>query len=82
MPAYLQNWKLIHNDSVDAHDTRIKNELYTFRAKHEFAKKCLRHNLPLVVNNIPDIVKEKRITHNLNGFAKYVKQNLLQTQVQ
>ena len=79
LPAYLQNWKLIPNDNVHTHDTRIKNELYTFRAKHEFAKKCLRHNLPLIVNNIPDIVKEKLITHSLNGFAKYVKQNLLQT---
>ena len=56
LPAYLQNWKLIPNDNVHTHDTRIKNELYTFRAKHEFAKKCLRHNLPLIVNNIPDIV--------------------------
>ena len=79
LPAYLQNWKLIPNDNVHTHDTRIKNELYTFRAKHEFAKKCLRHNLPLIVNNIPDIVKEKLITHILNGFAKYVKQNVLQT---
>ena len=51
LPAYLQNWKLIPNDNVHTHDTRIKNELYTFRAKHEFAKKCLRHNLPLIVNN-------------------------------
>ena len=79
LPAYLQNWKLIPNDNVHTHDTRIKNELYIFRAKHEFAKNCLRHNLPFIVNNIPDIVKEKLITHSLNGFAKYVKQNLLQT---
>ena len=48
----------------------------------------IRHNLPLIVNNISDIVKDKLITHivkdklithSLNGFAKYVKQNLLQT---
>ncbi len=79
MPAYLQDWKLIPKDNVHTHDTRIKNELHTFRAWHEFAKKCLRHNLPLIVNNIPDIVKDKLATHSLNGFAMYVKLNLLQT---
>ena len=79
MPAYLQDWKLIPKDNIHAHDTRIKNELHTFRARHEFAKKCLRHNLPLIVSNIPDIVKDKLATHCLNGFAMYVKLNLLQT---
>ncbi len=48
LPAYLQDWKLIPKDNVHTHDTRIKNELYTFRARHEFAKKCLSHNLPLI----------------------------------
>ncbi len=39
LPAYLQDWKLISKDSVHTHDTRIKNELHTFRARHAFAKK-------------------------------------------
>ena len=37
LPVYLQqNWRIIFN-----YDTRIKNEIYTYKTKHEFAKKCL-----------------------------------------
>ena len=39
------------------------------------------HASPLVVGpiDISDIVKDKLATHSLNGFAMYVKLNLLQT---
>ena len=38
-----------------------------------FAKRCLRHNLHFLLNNIPEIVKEKLISYSTQGFAKYVK---------
>ena len=47
---------------VHSHDTRSTNIIYTYQMKHDFAKKCLRHNLPLLLNNLPDKVKEN-ITH-------------------
>ena len=47
--------------------------LYLFRAKHEFAKRCLRYNLPHVINNTPKTVIEKIGTHNMQGFANYAK---------
>ena len=56
----------------------IKNEIYTYKTKHEFAMKCLRHNLPFLLNNIPTIVKEKLNTHSLQGFAQYAKLYFLQ----
>ena len=49
VPIYFQNWELIPNCNVHKHDTRNKHELYTYRVKHEYAKKCLRHNLPLIL---------------------------------
>ena len=30
-------------------------------------------SLPLLLNNLPEIVKEKRISHSTQAFAKYVK---------
>ena len=48
---------------VHGHDTRDKNTIYTYQINHDFAKKCLRHNLPLFLNNLPEIVKEKLICH-------------------
>ena len=58
---------------VHSHDTRDKNKIYTYKVKHAFAQKCLRHSLPLLLNNLPEIVKEKLISHSTQGFAKYVK---------
>ena len=79
VPIYFQNWTLIPNCNVHKHDTRNKHELYTYRVKHEYAKKCLRHNLPLILNNISHLVKEKINTHSMLGFVKYVKHHLLQS---
>ena len=62
LPVYLQNWRIIFNYDIHNHDARIKNEIYTYKTKREFAQKCLRHNLPFLLNNISTIVKEK-----LNG---------------
>ena len=72
LPVYLHNWRIIYD--IHNYDTRIKNEiLYTYKNKHEFAKKCLRHNLLFLLNNIPTIIKEKLNTHSLQGFAQYAK---------
>ena len=66
--AYLLNWKItphMHN-----HNTRCTTDIYLFRAKHEFAKRCLR-------NNLSKIVIEKIGTHSLILFANYAKTYLL-----
>ena len=76
LPVYLQNWRIIFNYDIHNYDTRIKNKIYTY--KTNFAKKCLRHNLPFLLNNIPTIVKEKLNTHSLQGFAQYAKLYFLQ----
>ena len=52
LSVYLQNWRIIFNYDMHNYDTRIKNERYTYKTKHKFAKKCLRHNLPFLLNNI------------------------------
>ena len=63
---------------IHSHDTREKKLIYTYQVKHAFAKKCLRHSLPLLLNNLHEIVTENLISHSTQGFAKYVKIHLLQ----
>ena len=46
--------------------------------RHEFAKKCLKYNLPHIINDTPELVLEKIVTHSLRGFAYYLKMYLLQ----
>ena len=78
LPSYLQNWQLTPNANIHTHNTRRQHELHTFRTQHEFAKRCLRHNLPNTLNNTPALVIEKIITHSLSGFANYTKHQYIQ----
>ena len=60
---------------VHSQDARDNNKINTYKVKHAFAQKCLRHSLLLLLNNLPEIVKEKLISHSTQGFAKYLLQS-------
>ncbi len=47
------------------------------RTAHEYAKKCIRYDLPMLVNNIPKKNLNKIDTHSLRGFAGYIKRYYL-----
>ena len=64
---------------VQGHDTRDINNIYTYQIKHDFSKKCLRHNLPLLLNNLPEILEEKPMSHRTQRFVKYIKLYFLQS---
>ena len=78
LPVYLLNWQITPNTYIHNYNTRRKTELHTYRTKHEFAKKFLKYNLPHVINNIPDLVIDKIVTHSLKGFSSYAKNYMLQ----
>ena len=78
LPAYLLDWEFISTINIHFHDTRTSSKIHTVRAKHEFAKKCLKYNLSHIINDTPAIVVEKIHTHSLRGFATYAKQFLIQ----
>ncbi len=46
---------------------------------HEYARKCIQYNIPSTVNSTPFNIIEKIYTHSMQGFSKYIKQNLLQS---
>ncbi len=41
------------------YDTRINHNIHLLKPKHEYAKKCIQNNIPLLVNNIPNNILEK-----------------------
>ena len=49
---------------------------YNYQIKQYFAKKCLRHYLPLLLNNLPEIVKEKLMSHSTQGFVTKLSSNM------
>ena len=74
--TYLAIYKIggfLFKYEVHGHDTRDKNKIYTYQIKHDFAKTCLRHNLPLLLNNLPEIAKEKLMSHSNQGLCKLCK---------
>ena len=73
LPVYLLNWQITKNTCINNYNSQRTNELYTYRIKHEFAKKILKYNLPHVINHIPDLVIYKIVTHSLKGFSSYAK---------
>ena len=65
LPAYLLDWEFISNVNIHLHDTRTSSKIHTVRTKHEFAKKCLKYNLPHIINDTPATVVDKIYTHSL-----------------
>ena len=54
------------------YDMRNMSFLQTHKVKHEYTKKCLRCNLPVVVNKPIENIKSKVATHSLHGFSLYI----------
>ena len=52
--------------------------LQIHKVKHEYAKKCLRNNLPVVVNKTSENIKSKVATHSLQGFSWYIKKQFIE----
>ena len=75
LPVYLQNLPFILNKAVHTFNTRIHDNIHTNRAKHDFAKRCIRHDIPLLINNTTFNIKNKITTHSLQGFISYAKEN-------
>ena len=77
LPVYLQNWDITTNAHVHNYNTREYACIHTFKAKHEFAKKILKYNLPKLINDTPERVKDKINTHSLQGFINYGKNDMI-----
>ena len=77
LPADLQHWQLITNTTIHNHNTCIQHEIHIVGIKHSFAKRYLKHSLPITLNDTPQIVKHKLYTHSLRGFVNYAKYNFI-----
>ena len=76
-PNYLQNLPLTTNNNIHNHNTRHSQSIHVVRVSHAFAKKSIRWDIPITVNALPSLIKDKLNTHSLNGFATYTKNYIL-----
>ncbi len=55
------------------HETRIQHNIHELKTRHDYAKQCIRFDLPKVINSTPRQILDKIHTHNLQGFSGYIK---------
>ena len=72
---YLQNLPFILNKTVHTFNTLIHDNIHTNRAKHDCAKRCIRHDIPLLITDTTFNIKNKITMHSLRGFISYAKDN-------
>ena len=61
LPVCLQNWDITTNAHVHNYNTREFACIHTFKVKHEFAEKCLKYNLPKLINDTQKELKKRLI---------------------
>jgi hypothetical protein len=79
LPYYLQNLPFNPNTNTHNHNTRRQYDLRQMKPNHEYARKCLRYDIPIVINSAPVEIIDKIDTHSLPGFAGYIKLKILQS---
>ncbi len=58
LPHYLQNLHFNRN-TTHSHARRTQHNIRQMRPNHEYARKCIRYDLPILINNAPIEVLEK-----------------------
>ena len=77
LPHYLQNLPLQPNTDTHNYATRTQHNIHHPKTQHEYAKKCIRFNMPKVINSSPNEILHKITTHSLQGYSGYIKQYIL-----
>ena len=66
--ALAQEWAVTGVKQLDR-----QNNLHITRTNHEYAKRCIRHNIPRTINNTTALILNKIDTHCQTGFVTYAK---------
>ena len=70
LPDYFQNLNFIRQSR---YDTRRCDDLTPMKVNHVFATKCISHNIPNLINRLPNEIRDKFLTHSFSGFVLYTR---------
>ena len=68
---------LLPNNNFHNYNTRHLTDLRLPAVRHEFARNGIKYRFPLTLNNMPDCIKDKIITHSYFGFKYYIKRKTI-----
>ena len=77
LPKYFLSFQCVPRSCIHDHDTRNASNIDTIYTRTHMAYKCIRSQLPLLINNTPDIILSKIDTHSIQGFSFFIKQYYL-----
>ena len=72
LPAYFNNM-FLPITVEHGHDTRQRDQDRPQRPKKSSTDKTIRYYMPVFLESIPDSIKEKTLTHCIQGFVAYAK---------
>ena len=73
IPEYFKSFTANTLDERHGRNTRHNSLIVTNRTRLKLSDKCLRNNLPVVLNATPQLALDKVSTHSYHGFSNYVK---------
>ena len=73
VPHYFKNM-FKQTTITHTHETRFRHLNTLQTARTSSGSYCIRYVLPTTIKNIPLCIKEKIMTHSLQGFSNYIKQ--------
>ena len=77
LPKYFSSLQCVPRSSIHDHDTRSASSIDTIYTRTHMASKCIRSQLPLLLNNTPDIILSKINTQSIQGFSFFIKRYYL-----
>lgn len=77
LPNYFLGIQYPQHLDIHNYYTRNSQNLVTFQSKHAFVANSIIFRIPNIVNNCPQLIKEKITTHSITGFSQYVKNHFL-----
>ena len=75
---HFYDFNLALNSDIHDYNTRGKNKLRNAHFKHEFARNCIRNQMPHLLHTTHLSILEKVLTHSLKGFGQYTKHYLIE----
>lgn len=78
LPYYFRTSLFIRHSEIHDHDTRNAQNLTVPTNRHHFVSNSIKYRLPDTYNDCPKHIKSKIYTHSIEGFARYVKKDLIE----